>query len=115
MVEGVQRSQELLGSGSRAPGGSFTVVLLGLQNGGSQAITMQASDFRLVDERGRTYAVDVEATRSANQTARRRVPFEATVPPGGRLETALAFETATDAGALSLRVSLGYGEVDLPR
>jgi hypothetical protein len=115
IVESVQRSQDVLGGGSRGPGSTFTVVMLGLQNGGSQPITMQASDFRLVDDRGRTYAVDLEATRAANQTARRRVPFDATVPPGGRLETALAFETAPDAGNLSLRVSLGYGEVDLPR
>ena len=35
--------------------------------------------------------------------------------PGGRLETALAFETAPDANSLSLHVSLGYGEVELPR
>jgi hypothetical protein len=37
------------------------------------------------------------------------------VPPGGRLATLLAFETAPDANALTLRVRLGYGEVELPR
>ena len=116
-VETVQRNQDLFGGGERnaSAGGPFTVVQLGLANAGNQSITMQAGDFRLVDDRGRVYAVDTEATRMASQAARRRSPFDATVPPGGRLETALAFETAPDAGTLSLHVSLGYGEVELPR
>ena len=50
-----------------------------------------------------------------NASNRRRVIFEATVPPAGRVDTLLAFETAADANALTLRVSLGYGEVELPR
>jgi hypothetical protein len=37
------------------------------------------------------------------------------VPPGGRISTLLAFETPVDIGALTLRVNLGYGEVELPR
>ena len=119
-VESVQRDQDLFGGGGRGSAasntaGPFTVVQVGMQNAGNQSITMQPSNFRLVDERGRSYAVDAEATRMASQAARRRSPFEATVPPGGRLETSLAFETAADAGALSLHVALGYGEVELPR
>jgi hypothetical protein len=114
-VETVQRNQELFESGGRGPGGVFTVLHLGLQNAGAQPVTMQPADFRLADDRGRTYAVDVEATRMASQTVRRRSPFETSVPPGGRLETALAFETAADASSLSLRVTLGYGEVELAR
>ena len=117
-VETVQRNQNLFGGGeggNTSAGGPFTVVQVGMANAGNQSITMQASDFRLVDDRGRSYAVDTEATRMACQAARRRSPFDATVPPGGRLETALAFETAPDAAALSLHVSLGYGEVELPR
>jgi Domain of unknown function (DUF4352) len=117
-VETVQRNQNVFGggeSGNASAGGPFTVVQVGMANAGNQSITMQASDFRLVDDRGRTYAVDAEATRMACQAARRRSPFDATVPPGGRLETALAFETAPDANTLSLHVALGYGEVELPR
>jgi hypothetical protein len=117
-VETVQRNQNLFGggeAGNASAGGPFTVVQVGMANAGNQSITMQPSDFRLVDDRGRSYAVDAEATRMASQTARRRSPFDATVPPGGRLETALAFETAPDATTLSLHVSLGYGEVELPR
>ena len=41
--------------------------------------------------------------------------FDLSVPPGNRLVTLLAFETASDANALTLRVRLGYGEVELPR
>jgi hypothetical protein len=118
-VETVQRNQNLFGgggeSGNSSAGGPFTVVQIGMANGGNQSITMQPTDFRLVDDRGRSYAVDTEATRMATQAARRRSPFDATVPPGGRLETALAFETAPDATTLSLHVALGYGEVELPR
>ncbi len=88
---------------------------LELQNGGTDPITAQPVDFRLVDDRGRTYAVDLEATRAANNAIRRRLLFDATVPPGGRVSTLLAFETPPDVGALTLRVALGYGEVELPR
>jgi hypothetical protein len=59
--------------------------------------------------------VDLEATRSVNTAAKHRVVFDASVPPGGRAVTLLAFETSADANALTLRVRLGYGEVELPR
>ena len=61
------------------------------------------------------YAVDLEATRAVNVAAKRRVLFDASVPPGGDMTTLLAFETPSDTGALTLRVGLGYGEVELPR
>jgi hypothetical protein len=78
-------------------------------------LTPQPTDFHLIDQRGRVYAVDLEATRSANATARRRVLFDATVPPSASVDTLLAFETPADASNLSLRVGVGYGEVELPR
>ncbi len=115
VVQGVQRGQDLPLGQARGPGGPFTVILLTFQNGGTESLTLQPTDFRLVDERGRSYAVDLEATRAAAQVTKRRLPFEATVPPGGRLETELAFETAADAGNLTLRVMVGYGELELPR
>jgi hypothetical protein len=113
-IQAVQRNQEV-GVAGRGQAGSFTVVQLALNNGGTEPVSPQPADFRLLDDRGRSYAVDVEATRSANNAARRRYPFETSVPPGGRLETMLAFETASDAAGLSLRVTLGYGELELPR
>jgi Domain of unknown function (DUF4352) len=114
VVQTVQRNQDL-STGGRGPLGSFTLVQVELHNGGSEALTPQISDFRLVDDRGRVYVVDLEATRSVNTTARRRIVFDGSVPPGGRSTTVLAFETAPDANALTLRVRLGYGEVELPR
>ena len=117
LVQSVQRNQDLSG-GARGggPGGSFTVVEIDVQNGGSQPLTPQMSDFRLVDDRARIYAVDPEATRSVNASNHRRVIFDATVPPAGHVNTLLAFETPGDANGLTLRVaSLGYGEVELPR
>jgi hypothetical protein len=50
-----------------------------------------------------------------NTSAKRRVPFDSTVPPGGRVATLLAFETTADTNALSLRVALGSGVLELPR
>ncbi len=114
-VQGVQRGQDLSRGNPKGPPGSFTVIQLSLQNGGVEPLTLQPSDFRLVDERGRTYAVDVEATRTAAPSGQRRLPFDATVPPSGRLDTALAFETAPDAGTLTLRVQVGYGELEIQR
>jgi hypothetical protein len=114
VIQAVQRNQEL-SAGGRGPVGMFTVVQIEVQNGSSEPLTPQTADFRLIDDRGRVYAVDAEATRSVNSSTKRRDIFDATVPPGGRLATLLAFETAADANALTLRVKLGYGEVELPR
>ena len=115
VVQSVQRNQDLTTGGRSGPVGSFTVVDIELQNSGSEPLTPQMANFRLVDDRGRVYAVDPEATRTVNTTNRRRVIFDSTVPPSGRVDTLLAFETPADATALVLRVSLGYGEVELPQ
>ena len=114
VIQSVQRNQDL-SNGGRGPAGQFTLLQVELQNGGSESLTPHASDFRLIDDRGRAYTVDVDATRQANAAAKHRDPFEATVPPGGRMTTVLAFETNNDTNPLSLRVSLGYGDIELPR
>jgi hypothetical protein len=116
VIQSVQRGQDLTEGGrGGGPIGTFTIVDIELQNSGSEPLTPQVSNFRLVDDRGRAYAVDPEATRSVNASNHRRVIFDATVPPAGRVSTMLAFETPSDANGLTLRVSLGYGEVELPR
>jgi Domain of unknown function (DUF4352) len=114
VVQAVQRNQDL-SNGGRGPSGLFTLLQVEVQNGGSESLTPRASDFRLIDDRGRAYAVDRDATRQANTAAKHRDPFEATVPPGGRMTTVLAFETVNDTNPLSLRVTLGYGDIELPR
>lgn len=114
VVQSTARNQDVAAS-ARGPAGSFTVIQVELQNGGTEPLTPKADDFRLVDDRGRRYAVDLEATRAVNSATRHRVLFDASVPPGGRLATLLAFETPTDVNVLTLRVGLGYGEVELPR
>jgi hypothetical protein len=113
-VQSVQRNQDVSDS-ERGPAGSFTIVQLEIQNGGNEPLSPQAQDFRLIDDRARSYAVDVEATRAVNLANRRRLAFEASVPPAGRMTTMLAFETPPDIGALTLRVRLGYGDLELAR
>jgi Domain of unknown function (DUF4352) len=113
-VSSVQRNQDLAANNRGGPPGMYTVVDIVVQNAGSSPLSPKATDFQLLDDRGRTYAVDLEATRSANTVARRRVLFDATVPPTASAETMLAFETSADAGALVLRVTAGYGELELP-
>lgn len=114
-IKSVQRNLDLTTEGRTGPPGSFSLVEVVIQNAGSEPLTPRPADFRLVDDRGRVYALDPEATRSVNVTAHRRSLLDATVPPGVSLDTLLAFETPADAAGLSLRVTLGYGEVDLPR
>jgi hypothetical protein len=114
VIQSTTRNQDIVAS-SRGPAGSFTIVQIEVQNGGNEPLTPKTDDFRLMDDRGRRYAIDSEATRAVNSAARHRVLFDASVPPGGRITTLLAFETPTDIGALTLRVALGYGEVELPR
>jgi hypothetical protein len=112
-VQTVQRNQDLTARGG--PPGSFTVVDVTLQNAGAQPVMAEPADFRLVDDRGREYAVDAEASRAVNAAVRRRNLFDASVPPAGLLNTYLAFETPADSTATTLRVQLGYGEAELPR
>lgn len=112
-VQTVQRNQDLAAHGG--PPGSFTVLDLSLQNAGAQPVTADPSAFRLVDDRGREYLIDMEASRAMNASARRRNLFDASVPPGGQLATYLAFEVPADTNAVTLRVQLGYGEAELPR
>jgi len=112
----VQRNQTLGSAERGSANASYTLVSLELQNGGNEPLSPRLDDFRLIEDRGRAYAVDIEVTRSVNAANRRRYAFEATVPPGGRMLTYLAFETPPDVGGLTLRVSsLGYGELELPR
>jgi len=115
VVESVQRSQELAQTPARGPAGAFAIVRVQIQNGGSEPLVLQPASFRLLDDRGRAYAVDPEATRAAAQVDRRRDPFEASVSPGTGLATTLAFGPAADAQTFVLRASLGYGELELPR
>jgi Domain of unknown function (DUF4352) len=113
-VQAVQHSQDLTANNRGGPAGSFTVLEIVLHNAGSQPLAPQLADFRLVDDVGRVYAADMEGTRAVNTSLRRRVISETTVPPSGTLDTLLAFETPPDASGLALRVSLGYGELELP-
>jgi hypothetical protein len=115
VVQSIQRNVDLAANGRGGPVGSFTVVDIVLQNAGTEPLTPKAADFRLMDDRGRSYAIDSEATRSINSTGKRRVLFDASVPPTGTLNTMLAFETPADANAFLLRVNLGYGDLELPR
>src|SRR5262249_33669464 len=115
VVQSVARNQELTPGGRGGPPGMFTVVDVVVQNAGREPVMPQVSDFRLMDDRGRTYAIDPEATRSTNTFGHRRNLFEASVPPGGQVATFLAFETSTDSAPVTLRVAMGYGELDLPR
>lgn len=114
MVTSIARNQDLTTDGRGGPPGSFTVLDLQLANAGTEPLTPALADFRLIDDRGRTYAVDAEATRSSNAFGHRRDVFQASVPPGGRLDTYLAFETTPDANPQTLRVAMGYGEAALP-
>ena len=115
LVQSVQRNQDLTTNNRGGPPGSFTVLDVVLQNSGAEPISPDPSNFRLLDDRGRAFAIDAEATRSTNSVAHRRNLFDASVPPGGQLSTYLAFETPPDSNASSLRVQLGYGEAELPR
>ena len=114
-VQAVQRNEDLTTGGRGGPPGSFTVIDLLLQNAGTEPLAPHAADFRLLDDRGRVFAVDSEATRAMNAFGHRRNLFAASVPPGGQIATFVAFETAPDSTAATLRVSLGYGEAELPR
>jgi hypothetical protein len=115
VVQSVQRNQDLTANNRGGPPGSFTVVDVLLQNSGSEPLTPHAADFRLVDDRGRSYAVDSEATRAMNAFGHRRNLLDASVPPGGQLSTFLAFETPPESTAVTLRATLGYGDAELPR
>jgi hypothetical protein len=112
-VQSVLRNQDLTTT-KGGPPGVYTILDVLIQNAGTSPITPKPGDFQLQDERGRTYAIDPEATRSVNSAARRRLLFDASVPPSGTFSTLLAFETPGDAASFTLRVSVGYGDLELP-
>jgi hypothetical protein len=114
MVTSIARNRDLTTGGQGGPPGSFTVVDVQLANAGAEPLTPALTDFRLIDDRGRAYAVDAEATRSTNAFGHRRDISQTSVPPGGRLDTYLAFEATPDANPQTLRVAMGYGEAALP-
>ena len=114
-VTAIQRNQDLTTEGRSGPPGLFTVVDVQLQNSGAEPLSLTPSAFRLVDDQGRIYAVDPDATRSENVFGHRRNIFDTSVPPGGSFNTFLVFETTPNANPASLRVQLGYGELQLPR
>jgi hypothetical protein len=113
-VQSVLRNQDLSASKGGGPPGIYTVVDVLIENAGSMPLTPKPGDFQLQDERGRTYAIDPEATRNVNSAAKRRVLFEASVPPTSTFSTLLAFETPSDGASFTLRVSVGYGDLELP-
>jgi Domain of unknown function (DUF4352) len=114
-VVAIQHNQDLTTENHGGPPGLFTVVDLQVQNTGAEPITVQPANFRLVDDQGRVYAIDTEATRSENAFGHRRNIFDVSVPPGGATTTFLAFQTTPNTNPASLRVQLGYGELQLPR
>jgi hypothetical protein len=113
-VASIARNQDLTADGRGGPPGAFTLVDVQLANSGTEPLTPTATDFRLIDDRGRVYAVDAEATQSTNAFNHRRNVFQASVPPGGSLDTFLAFEMTADANPQTLRVAMGYGDAALP-
>jgi len=115
VVQSVLRNQDLTANNRGGPPGLYTVLDVTIQNAGTMPLMPKPTDFLLQDDRGRIYAIDPEATRAVNSSARRRILFDASVPPTANLQTLLAFETPVDASALTLRVNLGYGDLELPR
>lgn len=114
LVTSIAHNQDLTADGRGGPPGSFTLIEVQVTNSGTEPLTPSISDFRLVDDRGRVYAVDAEATQSTNAFNHRRDLFQASVPPGATLDTFLAFETAADANPQTLHVVMGYGDAVLP-
>ena len=113
-VQSVLRNQDLATT-QGGPPGVFALLEVQLVNAGTQPLSPTVSDFRLLDDAGRSYAVDAEATRAANAFAHRRDVFDASVPPGSTVLTTLAFEVPATAMPTTLRVNLGYGDLALPR
>jgi uncharacterized protein DUF4352 len=115
-VQSVARNQDLTASErGGGPPGVFTVLDVQIQNAGVEPLMPTLSDFRLLDDQGRAYTVDAEATRATNAFAHRRNLVDVSVPPGGVVATFLAFETTATTNPVALRVTLGYGEVELAR
>jgi Domain of unknown function (DUF4352) len=112
-VQSIQRNQDLTTGERGGPAGVFTLVEIQLSNAGTEPLAPSLSDFRLVDDQNRTYVVDPEATRAINAFAHRRNLVDAGVPPDGALATYLAFATTANTNPVSLRVTLGYGELTL--
>jgi hypothetical protein len=102
--------------GADVPGrtarGSFLLVTLRARNNGREPQALKPADFGLVDESGRRFSPDEEATKAA-AGARKDDLFAGMVQPGLVAEGMLAFDIPGDLRGLALRINRGYVDVRL--
>lgn len=100
------------GAGETLPG-SYTLLDVAARSTAPAPVALAESDFTLVDDAGRSYSLDAEATRAASAQAKLRSPVGQPLEPGEARTFVLAFQTPPDAKGFVLRVAIGYGEISL--
>ncbi len=96
------------------PTGIFLQIELTAANNGNKPVTLQSSDYSLVDSQGRLYSLDRTATEGAVQTANKDSLFAEDLQPGLKNDTLLIFDVPAQAKDFSLRISGGYITIGLP-
>ena len=95
------------------PGGSYAVVHLTVTNNGKEPRSLSAADFALVDDQGRRYSVESDATSMDSAALGLPNLLSVAVQPGLSKNSVIVFDVPKDARGLTLRLYQGYLDVNL--
>jgi hypothetical protein len=93
--------------------GSFVLVFLSVLDQGMNPLSLAPSDFTLIDNKGRTYTLNQEATNIACLLNDKKNILSESLQPGLSRDGVLAFDVPEAAAGFTLRLSNGYVEVAL--
>ena len=93
--------------------GSYVLVFLAVLDEGMTPLTLNPSDFTLIDNKGRIFTLNQEATRIASVSNGKGNLLTESLQPGLSKEGVLTFDVPKDASGFSMRLSNGYVNVNL--
>jgi hypothetical protein len=101
------------GTATTSTTGSYILVFLTVTNEGIVPLSLNPADFTLLDNKGRTFTLNQEATRIAALSNKKSNILTESLQPGLRQEGIIAFEVPDNTSGFVLRLSNGYVNVNL--
>ena len=93
--------------------GSYLLVFLTVLDEGTEPLTLNPGDFTIIDNKGRTFTLNQEATRIAALSNKKSNILTESLQPGLSQEGIIAFEVPANTSGIALRLSNGYVQVNL--
>ena len=113
-IEKVELATELKsGTNDISTTGSYVLVFLTVLDEGSAPLTLNPDDFTLIDNQGRTFTLNQEATKIAALSNNKNNILTESLQPGLSQDGIIVFEVPANTSGFSLRLSNGYVQVGL--